>query len=203
MVRWLRLTLPLVALAAFSVGPLAGCRVGAGSDDAVLGDAEEVPDDSVARGPLATHHNARYGFTVAYPARLLPAVWPRPEGGDSRGFLARNDEAALRAYGRSLRPGEGLERERERLVASYDTVAYQALLDSAFVVSGFRDDLIAYTKVVRREDRLLTLEVEYPSGRRALYDRVVEAVAPAFPDAPIAGAPSPLGLRSLPPESRP
>jgi len=197
MARWLRLLLPLVVLAA-----LPGCGAERGGD-AVLGQSEEAPADSAAVGVLALHHNARYGFTVLYPAPLLPAVWPRPDGGDSRGFLARNEEAALRAYGRRLRPGEDLERERERIVASYDTVAYQALLDSAFVVSGYRADHIAYTKVVRRGPRLLTLEVEYPCDRRGLYDRVVEAVAPAFPDAPTGDAPSPLGLRALPPAPLP
>lgn len=182
---------PLPLLLAVAVALQTGCRRPApapGPAPAERSTAEAPPPAEV--GPLAHHVNARFGFVVVYPRALLTPVWPPPERQTaSRGFAARGGGAALRAFGRHLRPDESLGRIRHRTVASYDTVAYETTLDGAFVVSGFRDDRIAYTKVVLRGPDLLTLELEYDRAHRALYDRVVEAVAPLFPGDPAAAAP--------------
>jgi hypothetical protein len=180
---------PLPALAAAALLLVAGCG-SRPADDNVLGDTEEAPVASEV-GPLAVYRNERVPFAVGYPSTLLSPLWPQP-GEASRGFLAMNEEAALRAYGRPIGRGQHLAALRHRVAASYDVVAYEAALDSAFVLSGFRDDRIAYTKVVRRGATLLTLELEYDRDRRALYDRVVEAVAPSFPDGPPSATAVPL-----------
>lgn len=135
-------------------------------------------------GRWAVLSNDLYGFSIRYPRDVFQLV-PRPdvadgallESADGRarlliGTFTNDDRVSLRQYRRTV-----LER-------SYDGAAldYAPVRDSWFVVSGTREGEMFYERVsfTCGGSRITSWAMTYPLAERAVYDRLVEDIAPTF-----------------------
>lgn len=130
-----------------------------------------------------TYTNARFGFSVSYPAdTLLPQ--PPPENGDGQLFLSRDKAAELRVYGDLNALAETIQaRYAAALKAAPGKVGYKVLRPDWFVVSG--SDTAKgrefYKKVMFGKDGTVrTLSLEYPVSAKKRYDPIVERVVRSF-----------------------
>jgi hypothetical protein len=124
-----------------------------------------------------TYSNARYGFSIAYPAGLL---LPQGEStnGDGQKFTSKDGSATLLAFG-SQRLDKSLRDEFESAQENR-TVTYKVLKTDMFVVSGTENGKIFYQKTLLRDDVFKTFIIEYDSGARNTFDAVTTRVARSF-----------------------
>jgi hypothetical protein len=124
-----------------------------------------------------SYSNARYGYTIAYPAELEP----QGEADNSDGQVFRNDDAELRVWGSNNALGRTLKQEYNAQLKDYGRgVTYKALLKNGFVISGKRGGKIFYQKTLFRDDQFLTFTFTYKESKRKTYDAVTAKVAKSF-----------------------
>jgi hypothetical protein len=134
---------------------------------------------AAAQRDYRTYSNARYAYSVRYPADLLA---PQGEADNGDGQVFTGEGAEMRVYGSHLLVGETLLKEFNAAVAGYgDGVAYRAYRPQFFVVSARRDGKIHYRKTVARPDgAFVTFQIVYDETKHGVYDRVVEKIAKSF-----------------------
>ena len=128
---------------------------------------------------MATYVNARFGYSVSYPADLLVPE-PEADNGDGRKFHARRGTAAMLvwgAYNADNRSPEQIAREYEAdcgagkvtyKVAKPGLVAFSCTTPAGRVI---------YQKTLIRHDVLSTVRFEYPAGEQAIWDPAVQRVS--------------------------
>ena len=124
-----------------------------------------------------TYSNARYGFSIAYPAGLL-IPQGEPDNGDGQKFLSKDGSASLLAFG-SNRLDRSL-RDEYQSAQENRNVTYKILRADMFVVSGTENGKIFYQKTLQRGDVFKTFIIEYDESDRATYDAVTSRVARSF-----------------------
>jgi hypothetical protein len=124
-----------------------------------------------------TYSNARYGYSIAYPAGLL-IPQGESDNGDGQRFVARDGSATLLAFG-SNRLDRSLADEFQSAQANR-TVTYKVLRRDMFVVSGTENGKIFYQKTLLRGDAFKTFIIEYDEQRRATFDPVTSRIARSF-----------------------
>jgi hypothetical protein len=146
-------------------------------------------------GRWATYTNARFGYSVAYPADLLKPG-PEPANGDGRRFTgiknARRAATSLivLVFGALNTEDEPLKTHFARAAAGdspSQKTTYKKLGPGWYVVSGFISDpdrpkrrRIFYRKTILREDVLKTLHLEYDPSEKAGLDPVVTRISRSF-----------------------
>jgi hypothetical protein len=134
----------------------------------------------------ATYGNARFGYSVAYPADLLV---PEPEAGngDGRQFHARKGAAKMSVWGiynaLDQSPAEiAMDYERDCAAGkvSYSAVSKRLVAFSCITKAG----QILYQKTLIKGDVLTTVRFEYPNSERSVWDPVVRQVAGSLAAAP-------------------
>jgi hypothetical protein len=124
-----------------------------------------------------TYSNARYGFSIAYPAGLL-IPQGESDNGDGQKFASRDGSAVLTAYG-SNRMDRSLREEYQSAQADR-TVTYRLLGRDMFVVSGIAGGKIFYQKTLLRSDAFKTFIIEYDESDRSTFDPVTTRIARSF-----------------------
>lgn len=127
-----------------------------------------------------TYANARFKYSVSYPANLL-----KPQGesanGDGQSFLAKDGSAEMRVYGGYNTLNETLRGKFAELTRKWGSgVTYKAIHQEWFVVSALVDGKTHYQKTILRGDTFKTLEIEYNSSRRATYDAPTSRISKSF-----------------------
>jgi hypothetical protein len=126
------------------------------------------------------------GFRFSYPRSLFA---PAPVEGDEQPsfhyFASRDAEAELMVGAWDDSSGQTPEEFKRWVMANaggYDDLTYSPRGRSWFVLSGYRDDLIYYEKVLFScGGRLVNIfAITYPQNQRALYDPVVERMEDTF-----------------------
>jgi hypothetical protein len=136
---------------------------------------------SAAQTPTyRTYNNARFAYSISYPANLLK---PQGEGenGDGQMFRSADGHAEMRVWG-------GYNANNESLRAVYDQavseggagVSYKAMKPDWFVISALVNGKIRYRKTMLRKDVLKTFEIEYDESQKATYDSVTARIAKSF-----------------------
>jgi hypothetical protein len=129
-------------------------------------------------GTLATYANARFGYTVEYPADLL-APQPEAENGDGRAFNAKTGKAQILVYGGynalSESPAEMAQRAEDDCAGHH--AQYRVAKPGLVAVSCVTKDGILYQKTLIHGDTLTTLRATYPASDRKQWDGVVAAMA--------------------------
>ncbi len=135
---------------------------------------------------LESYANARFGYTVEYPAALL-APQPEAENGDGRAFNAKNGKAQILVYGGYNALNESPAALATR--AAGDCVGHHAqyrvakpTLMAISCMTGAGD--ILYQKTMIAGDTLTTLRAIYPASERKLWDGVVAQMARSLAPAP-------------------
>ena len=126
-----------------------------------------------------TYSNARFGFSIRYPAGLLA---PEPEADNGDGRVFTGEGAEMRVYGSNLLLNETLLKEFNAVVAEYGAgVAYRTYRRNWFVVSALKDGRIFYRKTIARANgTFVTFQIEYDEAKRAVYDAAVAKMVKSF-----------------------
>ena len=165
-------------------------------------------------GPLSLtpYVNARFGFRVSIPPDPQEEYSVR-EADNGDGITVTNShQLELRVYGTNSYAalGQDFAATVADMRAALDMVTFENLSPGKdwFVLSGYKDGAIVYTKVLYTEDNACVLNLQYPKADKARYDALVNAAAKSFartgPTAPVPAQPplvmvTPLGKGGVPP----
>jgi hypothetical protein len=125
--------------------------------------------------------NARYGYRVCYPPRLLKAEAEAPNGDGRRFSGARG--ATLRVWGSNNALDQTVAAsaadERARL-SENGKVTYAVVRPTWFVLSGQQNGQVFYLKSVLARNAFSTMELRYPAGQTASWSPVAAQVSRCF-----------------------
>lgn len=129
-----------------------------------------------------TYVNARFGYSLCYPADLL-----RPQresdNGDGRVFLG-SDGTELRVWGQynvlenSL--AEIIREDETRLAADGSRITYRAMRASWYVLSGRSRDKVFYLRRHLSGDRSAGFELQYRANAAGLWNPVAMRLSRCF-----------------------
>ena len=142
------------------------------------------PMQAQGRHEYRTYHNARFDYSVSYPADLLI---PQGESvnGDGQRFLSKDGRTELAVYGsyNSLDQtlNDVLTQESERSPDHPNrVVTYKVLRGDWFVVSGIEDRRIFYQKTMLRGSTFKTFRIEYDESQKQTFDSIAAFIARSF-----------------------
>ena len=121
-----------------------------------------------------TYANARYGYSISYPANLLV---PQPEADNGDGRIFSNNAAEMRVFGTHALLNETLLKEYNAVVKESENVSYKVYRKNFFVVSGTSDGRIFYQKTMAKANGIfVTFRIEYAEDERAEYDKITARI---------------------------
>jgi len=129
----------------------------------------------------ATYVNARFQYSLKYPANLLI---PQGESANADGqrFLSPDGRAVLTVWGSHNVLEQSLVANfHESLQYFGGQVTYQVLKNDWFAFSGHRQRKIFYQKTQLLQDIFKTFTLEYPVAQRELFDPLIDIIAKSFP----------------------
>ncbi|WP_295391729.1 hypothetical protein [uncultured Thiodictyon sp.] len=132
-----------------------------------------------------TYQNARFGYSIDYPAGIL---YPQGEAdnGDGQKFLTKDADASLLVYGSNNALEQTLEDVYLDAARSGSTdspkkvVTYKAMKRDWFVVSGVDGERVFYQKTILAGDQFFTFILEYPAGKKSIFDPIIKRVSASF-----------------------
>jgi len=126
----------------------------------------------------ATYHNARFGYSISYPADLFAAE-PESANGDGRRFHALDGGAhfAVWASYNSLQqtPTDIAAEAASGCLAS--SSPYRVMKVTLVAVSCETKDGIYYHKTLIRGDVLTSFDMTYPAVERSRWDPIVAQIS--------------------------
>lgn len=130
----------------------------------------------------ATYSNARFGYSLCYPADLLR---PRPEADNGDGRVFSGDGGAqLRVWGsyNSLEQSlaEAMREDAARLAKDGATVTYRAARANWYVLSGRSGGNLFYSRRVLTGDRFSSFDLQYPARAAPLWNPVAARLSRCF-----------------------
>ncbi len=126
-----------------------------------------------------TYNNARFGYTISYPADLLD---PQGEAANGDGEVFSGDGAEMRVYGSNSLLNETLRKEYNALLEEKgESVTYKVFKNTFFVISGRENGRIFYQKTMENSDgAFITFMIEYDASKRRTYDAAVTKMVKSF-----------------------
>lgn len=136
---------------------------------------------SAAQTPTyKTYNNARFAYSILYPANLLKPQG-EAENGDGQAFRSADGHALMRVWGGYNANNESLRAVYDQAVSEWGAgVSYKVIKPDWFVVSALVNGKIHYRKTMLRKDVLKTFEIEYDESQKANYDSVTARIAKSF-----------------------
>jgi hypothetical protein len=127
-----------------------------------------------------TYANARFSYSISYPANLLIPLG-EADNGDGQTFRAQDGRAEMRVWGQNNFNGETLRADFTRTVNEWgDGVNYKVIKGEWFVVSALVNGKVHYQKTMLRRGVFKTFLIEYDATHRATYDPVTTRVSKSF-----------------------
>lgn len=136
-----------------------------------------------AQTAYVTYYNARFSYSIAYPARVLI---PQGEAanGDGQKFLSKDGRAEMLVYGSNNALNQTLRDAYQEELSSAAhprrRVTYQVIKADWFVVSGTENGRVFYQKTFLREDVFKTFRIEYNESQKGTFDAVTTTIARSF-----------------------
>ncbi len=128
--------------------------------------------------------NARYQYSVCFPADLLT---PQPEAPDGDGRVFTGHGATLRAFGSPVAEptaagakAAGAKAAGARLAGRAGRVTYTAVKPMWFVVSGTNDTNAFYAKTLYGSDAVRSFELIYPASAAPTWDVIAASLNACF-----------------------
>jgi hypothetical protein len=133
----------------------------------------------LAQSNYKTYINARFGYSISYPADLLA---PQGEADNGDGQIFKNRDAEMRVFGSNMLLKGTLLKEFNSVVKEHGTtVTYKTYRKNYFVVSALSEGYIFYQKTIARSDGVfITFMITYDEGKRKIYDDVVTHIVKTF-----------------------
>jgi hypothetical protein len=135
----------------------------------------------LAQNSYKTYANARFKYSISYPADLL-IPQGEAENGDGQVFREKSASSVeMRVYGGYNALNETLRSRYADLVRKWaNGVTYKVIRRDWFVVSAMVNGKIHYQKTILRGDVFKTFEIEYDAVRGSTYNDVTDRVAKSF-----------------------
>lgn len=131
---------------------------------------------SLAPPAYKAYHNQRFGYRIDYPADFRPQ--PEPDNGDGRRFISPDGQVVLTAYASYNALDGGLAEDhklaRQGWQVKHAILTLDQLTRTGYVLSGQVRGRIFYEKTVLKSNTLTTFLWEYPAGRKAALDAVIQ-----------------------------
>jgi hypothetical protein len=136
-----------------------------------------------AQDDFQTYRNARYGYSIVYPANLL-IPQPEAQNGDGRKFRSRDGKIVLTVFGRQNVSNRSLKAETDKALADWKkdgaTVTFWKRGKNYFAISGYVGNNIFYEKTVQRGGQFNTYFYEYPKTLKKRMDVPVNRAFASF-----------------------
>lgn len=127
-----------------------------------------------------TYGNARFSYSIAYPADLLI---PQGEADNGDGQIFKGEDAALTVFGSNMLLNETLLKEFNSVIKERgaSNVTYKTYRSNFFVVSGKVDGKIFYRKVIKKPNGIyISFTFEYDEAKSRIYNRVTAKISKSF-----------------------
>lgn len=147
------------------------------SESNAEGDQDEVYE---------TYQNGRFGFCAEYPVEFLFPE-PPPDNGDGLKFMSKDRQSYMIAAGR-YKIDDSLESMYKESLEEVDffgkkrTITYHRMGKDFFIVSGFQEGKIYYTRKYLRDGVFENLYFVYPPSEKERFDKIITHVTRSFPD---------------------
>src|ERR1700737_4664581 len=137
-----------------------------------------------AQHTYRTYHNARFDFSISYPADLL-IPQGESDNHDGQKFRSRDGRAEMLVYGLHNALNQTLRQlYAEETNPSADhphrTVSYKTLKGNWFVVSGIEDGKVFYQKTMMSRGLFKTFRIEYDESEKGLYNPLTTQMVHSF-----------------------
>ena len=137
----------------------------------------ELRSPSPQPSTYKTYANARFNYSISYPANLL-IPQGESDNGDGQVFRASDGRAEMRVYGRHDVNNETLRALFSQVSREWgDGVTYKVIRQNWFVVAALVNGKIHYQKTMLRRGVFKTFEIEYDSSRRSTYDAATARIS--------------------------
>ena len=134
----------------------------------------------LAQNIYRTYANARFKYSISYPADLL-IPQGEAENGDGQVFREKSSSVEMRVYGGYNVSNETLRSRYAELIRKWNKgITYKVIRRDWFVVSGLVNGKIHYHKTILRGDIFKTFEIEYDAVRGSTYNDVTDRIARSF-----------------------
>ena len=139
---------------------------------------------AAAQHSYRTYHNARFDFSISYPADVL-IPQGEPANHDGQKFRSRDGRAEMLVYGSNNALNQTLRQlYSEETNPSADhpqrTVSYKTLKGNWFVVSGIEDGKVFYQKTMLSRGVFKTFRIEYDESQKDPYDSLTAQMVRSF-----------------------
>jgi hypothetical protein len=131
-----------------------------------------------------TYRNPRFGYVLSYPSSVFKAQ-PPSEKRDGQTYLSADGRAKIVVYGTLNDERFSPAQYRATILkqfAGYNEMDYSPRGKTWFVLSGFRDDVIYYQKVMFScgERVINALSVTFPRAEKNFYEGLIEVMEDRF-----------------------
>ncbi len=132
----------------------------------------------------AVYKNERFGYRLVYPELWFDSE-PEAANGDGRSFVTPDGRTRIVVFGahnaEALSPREYRATLLEEF-GGYDELTYSPVGKTWFVLSGFRDDMIYYQKVMFScAGRIVNvLSISFPAEEKPRYAPMIEKIEDRF-----------------------
>lgn len=139
--------------------------------------------DALAQAGYRTYHNARFDYSISYPAKVL-IPQGEAENGDGQKFLSKDGSVEMLVYGSNNALDQTLPQVYQEETSSAEhpnrKVTYQVIRADWFVVSGVDGSRVFYQKTFLRRGVLKTLRIEYDQSQKATFDSITATISRSF-----------------------
>jgi hypothetical protein len=142
-----------------------------------------VSREASAQAGYRRYHNARFGYSISYPVKILI---PQGEAanGDGQKFLSRDGRTEILVYGSHNVFDQTLQqvyqKELSRTEHPNRLVTYQVLKADWFVVSGIEGGRVFYQKTLLRGGVFKTFRIEYDERQKGTFDSITATISRSF-----------------------
>lgn len=130
-----------------------------------------------------TYQNARFGYSIPYPAALVRPQ-PEAENGDGRRFVSADGTTTLTAYAGynalDYTVAQQMQMSRQSWQEKGAKVTLAKVLPDGYVLSGTVKSTIFYEKAALHNGTFSTFSWQYPAAQKQRMDPVVTYTARAF-----------------------
>ena len=139
----------------------------------------------LAQEHFNTYHNARFDFSISYPADVF-IPQGEADNGDGQRFLSKNGKAEMLVYGSYNALKQTLQQAFAEVSASSAkdhpgrVISYKLLRADWFAVSGTENGKIFYQKTFLKKGIFKTFRIEYDESQKEIYDSLTAAMSKSF-----------------------
>jgi hypothetical protein len=129
-----------------------------------------------------TYYNNRFEYVVKYPENLLDQL-PPPQNNDGRSFVSPQGSINMAVSGSHNVPQRNLNEIYQNRLQAYQEagrVTYKTQQDNWFVISGYKDGNVFYTKTFLYNNDVLELRLNYDRSLQPEFDAIVAQISNSF-----------------------